>query len=99
PRVEWRRNSIARCEIYCAPPAARWSGKAAAATKSGTARSRSETLQCPSAFPADTPPMPFCVRLACPRRSDEVRHDAVRDAARGDQDFFAIWATACIAAI
>jgi hypothetical protein len=43
---------IARCGICCGLPAARWSGKAAAATKSGTAQSRDEILLCPLAFPA-----------------------------------------------
>jgi hypothetical protein len=86
PQAEWRRSSIARCGICCAPPAARWSGRGAAATKSGTARLPNEISPCPSAFRADTPPMLSCVRPDCRKRSERARSRGVVRRARFRKD-------------
>jgi hypothetical protein len=69
-RAEWRRSSIARCGICCAPQVVLWFGKAEAATKSDTARSRNETSRYLSAFPAVTPRTLSCVRPDFPRGSE-----------------------------
>jgi len=63
---EWRRSSTGRC----APRAAPWSGKAKAATKSGTARSRSAISRCRLASPAGTRRMPSCGKQDCRKRSE-----------------------------
>ena len=68
PHPKWRRSSTGRYATFCVPQAAPWFGRARAAMKSGTARSRNETSPCRSAFRAATPPTPSLGRPACPRR-------------------------------
>ena len=67
---EWRLSSIAPCASFCARAAAPSSGRAKAATKSGTVRSPDETSRCLSTSRAGTQRMRSFARRGCPRRSE-----------------------------
>ena len=76
--ARWRHNLIGRCGTCCAPRAARWSARARAATRFGTARSRGEILPSPLEFQAGTRRTQFCDRLDCQRPFDAGIRTTVR---------------------